>query len=83
MEGYILEYSQVDVNAPGGERHERYIAIAETRERAFAAAGGHWGIRHAVLDWGPLVLQQARSMGVGDNEAKPLSDPTPNAEPTR
>ena len=60
MEGYVLEYSRIDGNAPGGELRTRYIAIAESRERAFAAAGGHWAIRNAVLDWGACA-------GAGEN----------------
>jgi hypothetical protein len=73
MEGYILEYSRPDTSAPGGELNTRYIVVAETKERAFEAAGGHWGTRQAVIDWGVHILKQARGMGVGDNEAKPLS----------
>jgi hypothetical protein len=72
MDGYILEFSRPDANSPGGEKNVRYISIAETRERAIQAAGGHWGTRQAVIDWGAHVLEQARGMGVGDNEAKPL-----------
>ena len=72
MDGFILEYSRIDTKAVGGQRRACYIAVAETQERAFAAAGGHWGIRQAVLDSGPAVLERARRLGVRDNEAKQL-----------
>lgn len=72
MEGYILLYTRADMKAPGGELHTQYIAVAETKEAAFNAAGGDRGIKQIVFDWGPHVLKRARDMGVGDNEAKPL-----------
>jgi hypothetical protein len=72
VNGFILEYSRIDASAPGGQRRACYIAVAETQERAFAAAGGHWGIRQVVIDSGPAVLERARRLGIRDNEAKQL-----------
>jgi hypothetical protein len=72
MDGFVLEYSRIDPSAPGGQRRERYIAVAETADRAFAAAGGHWGVRQVVIESGPAVLRRAREMGIPDNQARTL-----------
>ena len=72
MDGFVLEYSRIAPEALGGQRRERYIAVAETTAKAFAAAGGHWGIRQVVLESGAAVLQRARQMGVADNQARTL-----------
>jgi hypothetical protein len=71
MDGFILEYTRPDVNAPKGQLRTRYIVIAESRGSAFALVG-EWGASRDVIEQGPAVLERARKIGLGDNEFKAL-----------
>ena len=69
MDGFILEYTRPDANSPGGMRRTRYIVIAESTGAAFALVG-EWGASRTVVEQGPVVLEQARKLGLADNEYK-------------
>jgi hypothetical protein len=67
MDDFILEYTRPDVNSRGGHIRTRYIVIAESRGAALALVG-EWGASRIVVEQGPAVLEQARKLGLADNE---------------
>jgi len=71
MDGFLIEYTRDDVSSPRGKRHIRYIVIAESRGAAFALVG-EWGASRTVVEQGPAVLEQARKLGLADNEYRAL-----------
>jgi hypothetical protein len=71
MNGFILEYSRADANSPGGLLKARFIVVAASAQAAFDLVGD-WGKSRTVIESGPKVLEQARKLGLADNEARTL-----------
>ncbi|RUW61569.1 hypothetical protein [Mesorhizobium sp. M7A.F.Ca.US.008.03.1.1] len=71
--GYLLEHARTDMSGPDGLRTVRIITIADSLDDAFAQAGAllpEQGL--TLLDSGPDVMLEAKSLGMKAGEARKL-----------
>ena len=71
MEGFIIETTLKDVDAPRGREFLRWIGVARyARELLTQIEGGD----PRIIESGPEILAQARALGLQDGEARRLED---------
>ena len=76
LNGYILDTNELrpDVNAPGGFRRLRLIAIAGSASEALMVCKNFDFPACTIIDSGTEILARAKAFGVGADDAKALPD---------
>ncbi len=71
MEGFIIETTLKDVDAPRGREFLRWIGVARYARELLTQIEGR---DTRIVESGPEVLAQARALGLQDGEARRLGD---------